>query len=716
MRKNGLKKMMTAAIVLWAALLRADNWGEIVGRITDAATGQPLPGANVLIVDTFLGAGSRPDGGYQIARLQPGDYRIKAAYIGYRSETVNVSVAAGRTATVNFSLKQTPLVGEQVVVTGSRQPENLASAAGSIHVLGKDEMVRRGNFRIDEALVSLPGVTLVGENVNIRGGSGYNRLGGSRTLVLLDEVPMLTSDLGEANWNLVPITEVEHIEVSKGAASSLYGSGALSGVVNISTKQPSLGHTFSFRQTAGFYDRPSVPEWRWTNDLLHYEKTDISYSKTFGPLGLRLAVTRHASTGDRQNGEFERWYFTGKINTQLPGNSTLTLFSTYSEEKKGLFLQWLEQDHALQVPSYDRGKSFGLNGFVGYVVWNKLFSPTSSFKVRASYNRQLVGIPFDLSGVFTPAVGLGGEVQWNWKPQPAHSLSLGLDYKYDTVESTYYGYQAANGVSPYLQEIWKLSDLLQLNAGLRWDNYILVGDSVETQLSPKIGFSYQPVQGTIVHSSFGRAFRAATVVERFLEAGASDFRWKSNPGLIPERSVLFDIGVRQTVRQNLYLEATWFSNFYANLIEPTLFNDLTAQFINTPRARIDGLEADVRWRLWRDRLQLNANATWMDPRETVSGEPLLYRPRFIAYLSPALRIGSVGFEIDFRYSSRLDRVAIFPLDERVAVKLLDARVSYYWKALQVQLIARNLLNYNYTISERVLGEIRSFAVVVSGNY
>jgi outer membrane receptor protein involved in Fe transport len=711
-----LKKYIMATVLFFAGIIRAEISGEVIGRIIDAATGQPLPGANVSIVNTFLGAGSDSDGRYQIANLAPGEYSLKAGYIGYRAETVAVRVNVGRAVTVDFALKQTPLIGEQVVVTGSRQPENLASAAGSIHVIGKDEMARRGSYRVDEALVSVPGITMVGDNVNIRGGSGYNRLGGSRTLVLLDEVPMLTSDLGEANWSLLPITEVEHIEVSKGAASSLYGSGALSGVINIQTKQPSLGHTFSFRQTSGFYDRPSVPEWRWSDKSRFYNKTDLSYSKSFGPVGLRLAVSRHGSVGYQQNGEFERWYFTGKVHTQLPGNSTLTVFSTFSQEKKGLFLQWLEQDHALLVPSYDRGKTVQLSGYVGYAVWNKLFSPLSALKVRLSYNQQVVGIPFDLSGVFTPAVGLGGELQWNWKPRPAHSLSLGLNYKYDTVQSTYYGAQSANGVSPYLQEIWKLSDLLQLNAGLRWDNYILVGDSVETQLSPKIGFSYQPFKGTIVHSSAGRAFRAATVVERFLEAGSSDFRWKSNPGLTPERSVLFDLGVRQNIGENLYVEATWFYNTFSHLIEPTLFNDLTAQFINYPRARIDGIETDLRWQLWRNRIRLNASATWMDPHEIDSGAPLVYRPRFIGYFSPGFWAGPLGIEIDYRYTSRLQKVAIYPLDERVATNLLDARLIYQWSKLNLQVIVRNVLNYNYTVSERVLGEIRNFAVAVSGNF
>ncbi|RPH92399.1 MAG: TonB-dependent receptor, partial [Calditrichaeota bacterium] len=321
----------------------------------------------------------------------------------------------------------------------------------------------------------------------------------------------------------------------------------------------------------------------------------------------------------------------------------------------------------------------------------------------------------DLSGLFTPAVGLGGEMQWNWKPHPAHSVAAGLDYKLDKVESTYYGVRTANGLSPYIQEIWKFSDILQLNAGLRWDNYILVGDSVETQISPKIGFSYQPFQGTIMHCSIGRAFRAATVVERFLEVGSKDFRWKPNPDLAPERSSLLDIGLRQNLHENLYLEAAWFLNRYAHLIEPTLFNDLTAQFVNYPLARISGLETEMRWRLFREHLHLNVTATWMDHQEIATGEPLSYRPHFIAFAAPAFWWGAWGFEVDFRYMSRLRKVSVYPLDERVPVKLVDLRLHYTFKPISLQLVVRNALNYNYTVSERVLGEIRSFSAVLSGN-
>ena len=702
-------------ISAWTVFAHAQITGSIAGRVCDVESGEPLPGANVQILGTFIGASAGSDGYYRIQSVAPGSYDLRVSYIGYKAEVKSVLVQSKKIAKIDFDIKWTTLQTDQIVITGSRQPENLASAVASINILGADEIKRRDSFRIDEALIAVPGVTIVGENVNVRGGSGYNRLGGNRTLVLLDEVPILTSDLGAANWNIIPVTEIDHIEVLKGAASSLYGSGALSGVINIMTKKPSSTNTFSFRLSSGIYDKPSVAMWRWSDKLRYYNRTDLGYSRSIGPVGVRLAVSRHQSTGDRQNGRFERWYFTGKTDVQLSSQSTLTIFSTYSTENREFFLQWLEQDRALEVPQSELGNRYQLDGFVGYAVYHKLFSPTLSTKIRMSYNQQLVGIPVNITNAFTPAVGLSGELQVNWKPHTNHSLSLGVDYKHDEVESEFYGKRRADGVSPYIQEIWKLSQLVQFNAGLRLDTYTLVGDSVEKQLSPKIGFSYQPFTGTILHFSFGRGFRAATVVERFISAGSRDFKALPNPTLKPERSTLFDVGVRQKLGEALYAELTVFSSRYDNLIEPTLSSDLTARFVNYPKARIQGVETEFRWEVWRDMLFLHTSATWMDPRELEADEPLLYRPRFVGYVTPSLHLGRFVFEADYRYMSRIEKVAVYPLDERVPTKVWDVRLIYKWKWLTLQFSVRNAVNYNYTVSERVLGEIRNFALTMSGD-
>lgn len=695
----------------------AQEKGRISGLVLDSRSRNPLGGANVQIEGTVLGAMADTKGYFTILNLPAGHYRLRASYIGYKSDTMTIALAAGAIRSVTFLLQPSVIQLSQVIITGSRQPENLASAAASVHVVDGAVLQRRNLLRIDEALQYVPGVALVGENINIRGGSGYNRLGGSRMLVLLDEVPILTSDLGEANWNIVPITEIERIEVLKGAASSLYGSGALSGVVNMFTKSPSKSLSFALRQASGIYDEPSVPQWKWTDKTLYFNRTDASISRSFGPVGLRFATSFHQSTGDRENSRFERWYFTGKAVWQLPFNASWTFFSTYSFEDRQLFLQWLEQNRALNVPPTDRGNHFKIKGFLGYTVYQQVFSPVLFAKVRFSYNQQLLALPFNIANAFTPAIGLSGEAQLNWKFHSAHSLAVGMDYKYDDVESAFYGKRSANSFSPYIQEIWKPSELFQFNAGLRWDNYILVGDSVERQLSPKIGFSFQPYYGTIIHGSWGRGFRAATVVERFIAAGTKDFQALPNPQLQPERSTLLDLGLRQSLGDHVYVEVTAFYNRYDNLIEPTLLaSQLKAQFLNYPKARIQGLETECRLRFWHDRLSIHGSATWMDPVELKSGEPLLYRPRFIASFSPHLEWGAFSCGADFRYLSKLRRVAVFPLDEQVPTKIWDLRCGYQWPHLKLQFLVRNAMNYNYTVSERVLGEIRHFMAVLETNW
>ena len=705
-------------ILLTVDVSSAQIFGRILGQVTCEKNQKALPGANVQIENTFLGASCDGSGNFVIPKVAPGQYTLKISFIGCSTEKVRVTVEPRKDTIVNVNLTPSPIQFDQIIVTGSRQPEELASATSSISVIDNVEINRRNRMRIDEALTSVSGVAIVGENINIRGGSGYNRLGGGRVLVMLDEVPILTSDLGVANWDIIPVTEVERIEVLKGAASSLYGSGGLSGVVNIFTRQPGSGHNFSVRQMSGIFDSPSVPEWKWTDKKLYYNRTDLSYGNTFGPLGVRLALSHHTSTGDRENGDFNRWYLTGKAKYRFPDASILTLFSTYSHDTRSLFLQWKEQNAALQVPPPDRGNRYELDGVLAYAVYHKLFSPTLSTKIRLSYNQQLVGIPFNLTSDFSPALGLSGEIQANWKPHPDHSISTGIDYKRDEVESKYYGKQQANAVSPYIQEIWKISQIWQLNAGLRWDTYTLVGDSVETQLSPRLGGSYQPFHGTIIHFSWGRGFRAASVVERFIEAESSsgDFRALPNPTLQPERSTLIDIGMRQRFGKAFFTEVVLFSNTYRNFIEPTLSSDFSAQFLNYPRARIQGVETEVKWRFWKDRLGIQASATWMDPKELESGEPLLYRPRFIAFFSPSITLGPFSLEADYQHASIVQKVAVYPLDERVPKNVWDVRLSYRWNNITVQAIVKNTINYNYTISERVLGEIRNFAIAVRGEF
>jgi iron complex outermembrane receptor protein len=716
------QKFLVGILLSLASIVFSQSTGKIAGVVTDTETGAPLLGANVQVTQTLLGAVTDVNGRFLIRQVPPGAYFVRVSYIGYHSEQTRIRVQRDSTSQIQIALRSSPIPFDQVIATGARQQEDLQRAANSVGVIASSEIRHRNRFRIDESLQSLAGVTLVGENVNVRGGSGYALLGlgASRVLMLIDDVPVLTSDLGRANWDILPVTEVEHIEVLKGAASVLYGAGGISGVVNVLTRRPTATPSFSFRQSIGVYDDPSVAQWKWTNRTLYYYRTDASYSQAFRRLGLRLAVSRHESTGDRDNGDFRRWYFTGKAVHTFPDASNLALFVTYNRDARGLFFKVQNLDSPLISDLFDR---INVNGTAASLIYNKLFSPKFSAKIRLSYNAQLIGLPSELVKDFKPALGLSAEAQANWLPHPDHGLLFGVDYKRDDIESKYYGTRQGNAFSPYFQEIWKISSIWQIHAGLRYDTYILVGDSAETQLSPKVGASYNFLPSSILHFSVGRGFRVPSLAERFTEFESKNgISLKSNPYLQPERSTLFDAGIRQRVGENLSAEVTAFWNRYDDLIELDQRLVTVLRFLNYPRVRIRGIETEIKGRWWANRLGLEAALTWMeaislsdDPASGLrKNQALPYRPKFTAFVSPSFSLGPITLEADYRYVSRYDKTLEFP--QEVPQKVWDARLHYRRNQLGLQLGVKNAVNYNYASVERILGEIRNFYFSIHGEF
>jgi len=706
------------------SIAQAQPMGKIAGTVIDTETGELLNGANVSVAKTLLGASSDEKGRFLIRRVPPGAYLLKVSFLGYRTELVRVRVQKDSTSQLQIALQPSAIQSETVIVTGSRQQEDLQRAANSVSVVGSMEIRRRHRFRIDESLQSIAGITLVGENVNVRGGSGYALLGlgASRVLMLIDDVPVLTSDLGRANWNILPVTEVERVEVLKGASSVLYGSGGISGVINILTKRPTQSPSFSFRQSAGVYDEPSVPEWKWTDRTLYYYRTDASYSQTFfRRLGLRLAVSRHKSTSDRDNDDFERWYLTGKAVYSFPDASNLALFFSHNPDQRGFFFKIQNLNSPLESDTQDR---VNVDGTAASLIYNKLYSPKFSTKVRLSLNSQLLGLPLVGAKDFNPALGMSGEAQWNWLPHQNHSAVFGVDYKRDEAKSIYYGSHRGNAISPYVQDIWTISNIWQIHAGLRYDTYILVGDSAETQLSPKFGASYHFLPNSILHFSVGRGFRSPSITERFVSFRSTKggFELKNNPDLQSERSTLFDLGVRQRFGENVSAEVSAYWNEYDNLIELDIRKITLLSFLNYPRVRMRGVETEFKARGWANRLGLEAALSWMEAK-SLSDDPasglkenqtLLYRPKFTAFISPSFSLGPMTLEADYRYVSRYGKILSFP--EEVPQKTWDVRLHYRLHPLTLQLGVKNAANYNYAPVERIIAEIRSFYFSINGEF
>jgi len=746
-----MKNIVLSIVVLLPFVLLAQDYGEIHGRVRDAANSETLPGANVQVQGTVLGSVTDLNGRFVVKRVPVGIFTLRVSFLGYQTVSASVRVKADSITRKNFSLQPSTIEIADVVVTASRQPEEIRNAVVSVSALTTSEALRRNPLRLDAALESIPGVNLVGENVNVRNSTGYTRGLGNRVLVLLDGVPVLTSDLGNMNWDILPVTDFERVEVIKGPSSALYGSFALGGVINIITKAPQPQGRFAIRTSLGVYDKPYEPEWRWTDRTLNFNRVDLSYSRQLGKLGLRLSFGRHESTGDRQNKHFQRWNGTGKLTWTFDDNSELSLFGAYARDRRGEFVE-ARRDNPYLVPLEFLPYRTFLDAYTFYAQYRRPLNDWLEMKWRASYVRQLTGNHYKVAGDFQPAQGPGADWQIHAQLDSSMSFTVGLEYHYDFAEQRDFGRHFAFTISPYFQQIWQPRANLRLTGGLRYDHYYLLpGPEKQTQffrrepvlnpfpkgkeeqyVSPQLGMSYEFSTGSVIHSALGWGIRIPALGERFLQFDVP-IRFAPNAKLATERSASFEFGIRQRAGEAVSFEMTAFSSHYRDLIEPMFVADATsfyATLVNISRARVRGIETSTKIQLWNNRLELDANATWTDPVITKvnrvseapirfdEGDLLSYRPRLIAYLSPSLTCGPISFEADYGYAAVLKReqVQVSPDDQRVPKKQLDMRVLYRWQALTAQVAVRNLLRYTYTQVERNVNEMRNVAVGMMWEY
>lgn len=727
--RRKIHKLIISAffIVVITAQLFADETGIVSGVIRDGATGKGLPGVNVQVVGTFLGASTQKSGEFRIERIPAGNYDVKATMIGYKPGLLkNISVRSNEQIEITISLEETVINFDPLIVTASKTQRELDKAPSSVSVLSAPEIRERNPLRMDQVLETIPGVNFVRDQVNIRGSTGFTIGAANRTLLLLDGVPVMTSDTGQFNWDMLPVLDIEQIEVVKGAGSALWGTAALGGVINIITKSATEQGKTLVRLTAGEYDELRYDEWKWTNRPLTFGRFDVSHSQLFGAVGLRLSAGRHISTGYTEVDDFRRWNFTGKLDYNFKNGSTWTVYGSYNYDEAGIYVGWDDPQKPFEVKTSNENSRGEIKMASLYTRYHWIISPKAALKFRLSYIMSLMGSQFVTSTDFNPAKGLGGEIQGDLLPMSNMELTYGVELKWDTGNTKYFGDHKGYTVGLYSQLEYKLAnDKLRLSPGIRYDQYKLIDGLSQDLVSPRFGINYKPFQNTIIRASAGSGFRAATIAERFLDFESTSVIVESNPDLKAETSWSYDFGWRQYLSKNWFVELGAFRNDFDNLIEIDLKQSqiefaqdirVSVKFQNLLQARIEGLEFTTGGTWWRNRLRLNATATVMDHEDLVTHQALTYRPKVIAFVNPSIRLGAWEFHADYRYASRIEAVKLFRYDERVPQKVVNFRLLYHLGNIDIQCAINNALDYYYTQIERNMGEIRNFTAGITAEF
>lgn len=712
---------------LWAPHTYAQS--TIQGQVVDVL-GLPLPNVNLRLIPSEQGTATASNGQYQIEHIAPGSYVLRASAIGFETNERVIDIAPDTLLTINFVLIERVFTTDEVVVTGARREQALLDVPHSIAVLSTEDLTIRPIIAIDDALRSVSGVQVQGEQINVRGSSGFSFNVGSRVLLLLDGVPLLTPDVDGVPFEVLPLAQIERVEVFKGPGSALYGGGALGGVINAITKTFPASPETDVRLLSGFYEPSQFRLWRnqWDKGEERRRILGMSVSRAHqvnDRFGYWLSINVHEDQGFTNFSYRKRFSGYAKLGWQLTPNQRFDVLTGVLLREKDDFLFWNSARDALNPGSFSftnsdtpQGTNDNRSDQVSFLPsYTRVLSSSLFYKVSG----RLFGIfirPIDNEtgeprGLNDGTFGFryGGEVQVNYAPSASQYLTLGLTGDANTTRSSFFitndGDRVGNQpeVAAFSQYEQTLGNL-DVVAGLRYDIYRIDTEETVTKLSPKLSLRY-PLSPTVsLRAAYGEGFRVPSLAERFVD-NSDFFPLVQNIGLQPETSRSFEAGIRTTYPLSDLGMISWdvaaFWNDYWDLIEPKFVAEFSAfQFVNLFRARIRGFEATTTLSLFDAFVRMQAGYTFMDTEDLDAGGALPSRPPHL--FKGTLDIGPwkhvyAGF--DLRLASEPDRVdtdfARFVPDATLLVptEVLDVRVGTQFRTVRLTLTLKNALNYSY---------------------
>ena len=708
---------------------------SIRGVVNDES-GQPLVGVNIILTELSIGAATDLDGQYVIENIPAGAHTLAASAIGFRRAELAITLSDGEARRQDFVMQEIILESSGVTVTASRREQLTSTAPVSLSVMTPRELESRNIYSLDDALRQVSGVQVKGNQISIRGSTGFSYNVGSRVQLLLDGLPLLTPDSDGVPFEALPFMQIERIEVLKGPGSALYGSGALGGVVNVITRDfPDTPET-TFRTYGGAYEPVRYDTWLddWPDgdQPRPFFGGSVSHAqKVSEKLGFWANVNYRNDIGYLRLNERQSILGFAKLGWRPKAATRFDLLTSWLWRKKDDYLFWNAAWDALNpgiLPNGNAASSDNLSSQFGLMP---TFTQVLSSKLYYSIKARLFGIllqplddetgkPKSAKTNGTTGFRYGLETQLNWTPAADHYLTAGLSIDSNWARSSFFGEDgefASAFLQPegaaFLQWEQPLMDRLNLVAGARFDLYSISETETITRLSPKVNLYYVASDFLTVRAAYGHGFRVPSLAERF--ANDEDFGIASNPDIRPEESISYELGFRSLVRLNsrneLQIDIATFYNKYDNLIESGVNTDIgSLWFRNLPEAGIQGLETSVDAALWSGKISTRVGYTYLDsetPRlndDTGLEEDvdLEFRPRhqfnaaFDIQPWKGLQAGA-----DYRWISRPERfnsdfgVLVTSAEVLTETQVLDARLGWQWPRFRVAFILRNALEYYY---------------------
>ena len=609
-----MKSLCRIIAALWILLVSnccLAQFASIRGKVTE--NGEPLALANVLLKGTKNGAATDLEGNFIMTEIEPGDYVLLVTSLGYLPHQSKINVKANESKSMNIQLESSAQSLDEMVLTGTLKPVSRLESPVPVEVYSPTFLKKNPTASVFDALQNVNGVRpQINCNVCNTGDIHINGLEGPYTLVLIDGMPIV-SGLGTVyGLTGIPNSLIEQIEIVKGPASSLYGSEAVGGLINIITKNALSAPEFfadGFVTGWGEYNLDvgsKIDLGKKTDVLLgiNYFNYDIPVDNN-GDNFTDLTLQNRISV-------FQKWDFDRK---------DARLFSLagrfFYEDRWGGEMQW--------TPDY-RGR----NEIYGESIYTRRWEVLAKYQLPLK-EKLLLSISYNdhsQNSVYGDTVFLAdqriGFAQLTWdKTTGNHDLLLGVATRYNYYDDNTPATPEADNIwipSLFAQDELTLAPKHSFLAGLRYDYNQRHGNI----LTPRGAYKWKISDNDIFRVNAGTGFRVVNLFTEDHAALTGSREVIIAEELKPERSFNVNINYLKKIYSTdgtfIGIDASAFYTRFLNVILPdyeTNSNQIIYDNLNG-KSVSKGLSANIDVS-FPSSIKITVGATWQDVSNTENG-------------------------------------------------------------------------------------------------
>ena len=532
-----------------------------------------LPYANIYLKKTKIGTTSNENGFYELRNIPKGNYTLIVSSIGYQTKTIKISFNSNQKLTKNFSLSENNSLDE-IVISGTLRPVTKSNSPVPVEVYSTSFFKKNPTPSIFESMQNVNGVRpQLNCNVCNTGDIHINGLEGPYTFVLIDGMPIVSGLSTVYGLTGIPQALIERVEVVKGSASTLYGSEAVGGIINIITKRPSNSPkltTDTFTSSWGEINTDVGLRYKLSEKIesllgvnyFNYQNRIDNNEDGFTDLTLQHRIS-----------------FFNKINIERKNNKVFTIAGRYVyEDRWGGEMDWEKKYRGTNIKY---GESIYTNRWETFGTYQLPTTENINFQFSANGHYQ---DSFYGTDKYEAAQLIGfGQFVYNKRIKENHNFLLGIAYRYTFYDDNTFATIDENGIKNkpskthlpgiFLQDEISLNKQNKLLLGARWDYNSIHGNI----FSPRINYKWNSKdKSDIFRVSIGNGFRVANVFTEDHAAltGAREVEFRGQ--LKPETSWNTNINyVKKINTENIFItfDTSIFYTYFNNRILPDYESD-----------------------------------------------------------------------------------------------------------------------------------------------